>query len=982
MAACVMPPARQGFVDASQERDLALDIARSFDMDSPNDAGVPTDVEKAQDTEISTDAVQEFDAAQIADSTSSGDANDPVDVEQPADAAPECANDEDCPVGAYCATSGACEVGCRLEPDDCGDGEWCDARSRNCQNPECMLDSDSDGTANCDDACPNDAGKTDPGLCGCGLSDTDADNDGTANCNDQCPNDSAKQVAGLCGCGVPDADTDADGQLDCTDLCPADVNKVVPGNCGCGVADTDSDADSTADCEDRCAGDPNKVSPGQCGCGVADGDTDYDGTANCNDQCPNDASKTAAGLCGCGVADTDSDNDGAPNCNDACPNDAPKTGPGVCGCAVSDADSDSDGTPNCNDACPNDAARSAVNECGACAALPSETCNGVDDDCDGVTDNASANLCAADRTCVRGGCVVAPSAPSGYVRIEPGVFTMGSPTDELGRVAEEVQRRITLTRAFWMKTTEVTQGEWQSVMGNNPSLFPNCGADCPVEIVSWTNAVDYLNQLSDAAGLERCYDANRGFLGLECLGYRLPTEAEWEYAARAGTKSAYYSGQILQLHCSEDQNLANAGWYCGNANNTTHPTGRRTANPWGLFDMHGNVREWVNDWYAQYSIGDVLDPLGPAAGVYRVLRGGSWADAAQGARSAMRYRNSPGSRFDNGVGFGFRPVRGVPCDGSDSDGDGVELCRDACPNDSEIFALNSCGNCGPEAIELCNGVDDDCDGIVDNPTINSCGAGHVCVQGGCVVSPENGYVRIEPGQFTMGSSADELGRAADEILHQVTLTRAFALRITEVTQEEWVSVMGNNPSEFLDCGGGCPVEMVSWNAAVDYVNRLSDLAGLPRCYDMNRAFAGVACLGYRLPTEAEWEFAARAGTQTAYSTGGTTQTDCTLEPNLNVAGWYCGNAGNSTHPVGLKRANPWGLYDMHGNVFEWVTDWYGAYGVPAVIDPVGPAVGNARVKRGGAWRYGAQRARSPLRSNDSPNYQANYNGVRPARTLP
>jgi hypothetical protein len=170
------------------------------------------------------------------------------------------------------------------------------------------------------DACPDDPNKTAPGICGCGVPDTDSDNDGTPDCHDSCPNDPNKTAPGACGCGVADTDTDHDGTPDCHDSCPNDPNKTAPGACGCGVADTDTDHDGTPDCHDACPNDPNKIAPGACGCGVADADTDHDGTPDCRDACPNDPNKIAPGVCGCGVADTDSDGDGIPNCHDNCPN--------------------------------------------------------------------------------------------------------------------------------------------------------------------------------------------------------------------------------------------------------------------------------------------------------------------------------------------------------------------------------------------------------------------------------------------------------------------------------------------------------------------------------------------------------------------------------------------------------------------------------------------------------------------------------------
>ncbi|MBK9632287.1 MAG: hypothetical protein IPO62_14705 [Saprospiraceae bacterium] len=148
------------------------------------------------------------------------------------------------------------------------------------------LDTDNDGTADCLDGCPSDAGKTSPGVCGCGFADTDTDGDLTADCIDGCPNDVGKTAPGICGCGVADTDSDGDGTANCNDGCPNDPNKTAPGICGCGVADTDSDGDGTANCNDGCPNDPNKTAPGQCGCGNVETDSDCDGVANCNDICP------------------------------------------------------------------------------------------------------------------------------------------------------------------------------------------------------------------------------------------------------------------------------------------------------------------------------------------------------------------------------------------------------------------------------------------------------------------------------------------------------------------------------------------------------------------------------------------------------------------------------------------------------------------------------------------------------------------------
>jgi hypothetical protein len=197
------------------------------------------------------------------------------------------------------------------------------------------------------DACPDDPAKTDPGICGCGIPDTDSDADGAADCLDQCANDPDKTDPGVCGCGVADADSDGDGTADCDDGCASDPAKTTPGVCGCGITDADSDGDGTADCDDGCASDPAKTTPGVCGCGIADADSDGDGAADCQDACPSDPAKADPGFCGCGIADTDTDGDGVPNCTDQCPTDPAKTVPGACGCGVADADVNHNGTADC-----------------------------------------------------------------------------------------------------------------------------------------------------------------------------------------------------------------------------------------------------------------------------------------------------------------------------------------------------------------------------------------------------------------------------------------------------------------------------------------------------------------------------------------------------------------------------------------------------------------------------------------------------------
>jgi formylglycine-generating enzyme required for sulfatase activity/tRNA A-37 threonylcarbamoyl transferase component Bud32 len=231
----------------------------------------------------------------------------------------------------------------------------------------------------------------------------------------------------------------------------------------------------------------------------------------------------------------------------------------------------------------------------------------------------------------------------------------------------------------------------------------------------------------------------------------------------------------------------------------------------------------------------------------------------------------------------------------------------------------------------------------------------------------DGFVRIEPGHFMMGSPASEDDRDDDERQHKVTLTRAFWIGKDEVTQAEWEAELNSNPSGFKGCPS-CPVEMVSWEDAVQYANARSKKEGLEVCYS-GADFKGLACTGYRLPTEAEWEYAARAGSQ-----------DSRYGP-VDAVGWYSGNSDGKTHPVGEKLANAWGLHDMLGNVWEWTHDSYGDYG-GASRDPVGPSSGAGRVLRGGGWVNDARYLRAADRDYSTPGYRGSYLGFRLSRSVP
>ncbi|MBO4714714.1 MAG: formylglycine-generating enzyme family protein, partial [Verrucomicrobia bacterium] len=304
--------------------------------------------------------------------------------------------------------------------------------------------------------------------------------------------------------------------------------------------------------------------------------------------------------------------------------------------------------------------------------------------------------------------------PLDLIWIDPGTFMMGSPEDELGRNDDETQHQVTLTQGYWLGKYEVTQAQYEAVMGENPSWFK--GVDLPVEMLSWNDAMAFCTKLTE---IERA--AGRLPEGYE---YTLPTEAQWEYACRAGTTTALNSGKNLS---DEDQcpEMDEVGWYVYNSgeydsdgnwadNGKTFPVGQKQPNAWGLYDMHGNVYEWCLDWYGDYPASSVTDPKGPGEGTYRVMRGGCWYEAAFGCRSA---------------------------------------CRNCCNLDDSYYELGFRVALAP----------------LPSPIPVPCRNVTIPLPGDVPLD----FIWIDPGTFMMGSPEDELGAGGDEILHQVTLTQGY-----------------------------------------------------------------------------------------------------------------------------------------------------------------------------------------------------------------
>jgi formylglycine-generating enzyme required for sulfatase activity len=468
--------------------------------------------------------------------------------------------------------------------------------------------------------------------------------------------------------------------------------------------------------------------------------------------------------------------------------------------------------------------------------------------------------------------------------------------------------------------------------GSNPSKFHG-DPKRPVEQVSWNDAVEFCRRLSE---LPAENTARRR--------YGLPTEAQWEYACRAGTTTRWYSGD-------DEAGLADVAWFSANAGGQTHAVGGKRPNAWGLYDMHGNVGEWCHDWYGGYDAKSPLDdPSGPLHGVDRVSHGTGWDAPAWTCRSAVRRHSW---QWYKGPTLGFR-VSVVPADEA---GDGRKAADISpmgklrvSPQYAPQTALTPSGSESDGRWKLPPGAPDPAVAPFNTTTAKQhqeAWAKHLGVPVEITNSIGTKLVLIPPGEFTMGSpDSDKDAQSWEKPQHRVRITKPFYLGKYPVTQEQWEAVMGSNPSGFK--GPKNPVETVSWDDCQKFLGKLNA-----------KPAAGVG--KFQLPTEAQWEYACRAGSKTRYCFGDE-------ESKLGDYASYAANSGGKTHPVGEKKPNAWGLYDVHGNVWEWCQDRYdgGYYAKSPMDDPTGPTGGSDRVLRGGGWNIPAGYCRSAFRRRGRP----------------
>jgi formylglycine-generating enzyme required for sulfatase activity len=537
--------------------------------------------------------------------------------------------------------------------------------------------------------------------------------------------------------------------------------------------------------------------------------------------------------------------------------------------------------------------------------------------------------------------------PFELVRIPAGEFLMGS---ETGDSDEKPVHRVRINESFYMGRTEVTVRQFQAFVeatgyktegekGNwsatySPAGFPIVPGhahhrrqpgfqqtqDDPAVCISFNDAVAFCKWLSLETG-ENC---------------RLPSEAEWEYACRSGS------------HPDSAQHFDEMGWYRDNSAGKTHPVGQKKPNAFGLYDMHGNVWEWCLDvWHINYRGAPadgspwLTEDYLPVAAIRRVLRGGAWCRRDFKLSSTFRYRGTPDFRSD---GAGFRIV------------------------------------CSATTVDQTPQVGKSAYRPPDKGNLSAGGGGNTADLMFSIHGENFELVRILSGQFTMGSKRD----VEEQPIHRVRIDYSFDIGKTEVTvrqfrafieatdyqtdaeKERWAWTRSGERDwdpEALICWWNLPFKQtdddpascISWFDAMEFCRWLSSETGM----------------SIRLPSEAEWEYACRAGTEGDFA------------GDVEKMAWHRANSGHRTHPVGRKTPNAWGLYDMHGNVWEWCLDmWHSGYeSAPTDGSPWTEAKFFEPVMRGGTFINPQWWLRSANHMRNNPGNRFSYNqGVRIVRT--
>ena len=591
------------------------------------------------------------------------------------------------------------------------------------------------------------------------------------------------------------------------------------------------------------------------------------------------------------------------------------------------------------------------------------------------------------------------AVPITMIGVTGGTFAMGSTT---GKSDEQPVHLVTLS-SFSISRTEVTQGQWKAVMGNNPSLYNTAGDNAEVEQVNWYVCVSFCNKLSIKEGKTPCYSINGNtspadwtvgtiICDFTAKGYRLPTEAEWEFAARGGTKSRGYI-------YSGSNNIDDVAWY--SSDTRPHAVGKKAPNELGLYDMSGNVSEWCWDYYGSYTSASQTNPTGSTTvSDYHLLRGGSIYSTVASCSTAARIHAQAAIYGHNSIGFRVAssqttvtpsaPTLVQPLNSSlnvnlpptlswsASTGATSYTLQISTSSTFSSFVYNQSGltSVSQQNTGLANSTQyywrvnatnsagtSGWSNVWSFTTINSIPVGMVMIS-------------VSGGAFIMGDTTSAYSAIP---LHSVTLS-SFSISKTEITQWQWTSIMGSNPSNYTSVGDNAPVESVAWYDCINFCNKLSISEGKTPCYSIGGNTSPsdwstgiVECnfsvRGYRLPTESEWEFAAKGGNSSlgyTYSGGN----------SISPLAWCVSNSNLIHHVAGTKAGNELGLYDMSGNVYEWCWDTYANYTSTAQTNPTGPAYGNNKILRGGAFLSSESQCRSAIRYSGDRTFKYSYNGFR------
>ena len=442
--------------------------------------------------------------------------------------------------------------------------------------------------------------------------------------------------------------------------------------------------------------------------------------------------------------------------------------------------------------------------------------------------------------------------------MEGGTLIMGSPRNDEGRLANEFQYKVKID-SFYMLSSAVTQELWEAIMGNNPSS-DKTRSDLPVSDISWYDCLEFIKAVNKLTGKH----------------FRLPTEEEWEYAAKGGNKSKgyIYSGSNI---------IDEVAWYEGNSDNRLHPVKELKPNELGLYDMSGNVSEWCEDFYYLYRKKTLVIKLKGCVNVNsRVSRGGSWNRDWFLCRPSCRPCSAPNSRSNI---FGFRIV--------------IQKLNS---KNYKFWSFIPFKNCILEWKKCVSNFPKFLTKIIGKVELKIIKIKAVKQEKYFVPDKEkvekllDDFVFVEGGTFIMGSPDTEEDRYDYEKLHKVKVD-SFYMQATVVTQELWEAAMGNNPSSGKT-RNDLPVTDLNYYSCLEFIKAINELTGKH----------------FRLPTAEEWEYAAKGGNiSKGYVYSGSNIID-------EVA-WYWENSDNRLHPVKELKPNELGLYDMNGNIDEWCGDF-------------------------------------------------------------